>query len=125
MLVQRSAKEFLDRDIGHLWPKAADANGFKWDLLVDPQNRSGHGRLDFQFFRANIDPSERYVLSVPKSTRYRLHAGESGFDNLYLAGDWTRTGLNVGCVEAAVMSGMQAARALSGYPRTVAGETDE
>jgi hypothetical protein len=30
--------------------------------------------------------------------------------------------LNYGCVEAAVMSGMQAARAISGYPSVVVGE---
>jgi hypothetical protein len=33
-----------------------------------------------------------------------------------LAGDWTRTGLNIGCVEAAVISGLLASHALSGYP---------
>jgi uncharacterized protein with NAD-binding domain and iron-sulfur cluster len=41
----------------------------------------------------------------------------SGFDNLFLAGDWTDSGLNAGCVEAATMSGLQAANAVLGRGR--------
>jgi hypothetical protein len=33
-----------------------------------------------------------------------------------IAGDWTACGLDAGCVEAAVMSGMLAATAISGKP---------
>jgi hypothetical protein len=39
-----------------------------------------------------------------------------------LAGDWTRTIISAGCIEAATMSGMQASRAISGYPAVVFGE---
>jgi uncharacterized protein with NAD-binding domain and iron-sulfur cluster len=53
------------------------------------------------------------------SVGYRLAADESGFDNLVLAGDWTRNGTDGGSVEAAVTAGMQAARAISGHPRTI------
>jgi uncharacterized protein with NAD-binding domain and iron-sulfur cluster len=35
-------------------------------------------------------------------------------DNLVLAGDWINCGLNAGCIEAAVMSGRQAANVLRG-----------
>ncbi len=69
-----------------------------------------------RYVRANLDPSERYVLSVAGSTQFRLRANESGLDNLVLAGDWTRNGFNAGCVEAAVMSGIQAANAIAGRP---------
>jgi hypothetical protein len=41
---------------------------------------------------------------VPGSTKYRLGSNESDFNNLYLAGDWTRGGLNAACVEGAVMT---------------------
>jgi len=34
--------------------------------------------------------------------------------NLTVAGDWTACGLDAGCVEAAVMSGMLAAVAITG-----------
>jgi len=41
-----------------------------------------------------------------------LGTDESGYDNLFFAGDWTRCGLNSGCVEAAVISGLLAAAAV-------------
>ena len=46
------------------------------------------------------------------SSGYRLRPDASGYDNLFLAGDWTECTLNAGCVEAAVISGMAAARAI-------------
>ena len=67
-------------------------------------------------------PAERYVLSLVGSTQYRLKANASGVQNLVLAGVWIDNGINLGCVEAAVMSGMQASRAISGLPLTVHGE---
>lgn len=79
-------------------------------------------RFNAQFWRANIDPSERYVLTTKGSTRYRLHPGQSGYANLTLAGDWTYSGLNYGCVESAVMSGMAASRAICGAPEIIFGE---
>ena len=76
-----------------------------------------------QFFRANVDPSERYIYAAPGTLKYRLRSDQSGFDNLFLAGDWTRNGLNVGAMESAAMSGMQASRAICGYPKRVAFES--
>jgi uncharacterized protein with NAD-binding domain and iron-sulfur cluster len=38
------------------------------------------------------------------------------FDNLTIAGDWTATGLDSGCIESAVISGLLAAHAISGKP---------
>jgi len=69
--------------------------------------------------RANINHDERYVLSVANSTKYRLRPDESGFSNLFLAGDWTRSTLNLGCAEGATMSGLEAGRAVM---RVVEGE---
>jgi len=68
------------------------------------------------YHRANIDPSERYVLSVSGSTTFRLHGYATGFSNLYLAGDWTINGLNAGCVEAATISGKIVGNVLCGNP---------
>ena len=56
------------------------------------------------------------------SAGLKRYAVRSGFKNLFLAGDWTLNGLNYGCVEAAVMSGMQAARAITGSRRVIFGE---
>lgn len=118
--------QWLREWIGTLWPKATQYNptALDWELLVDPRGGKGVARFDGQFWRANIDPSERYVLSLPGSTAARLGSHDSDYPNLYLAGDWTLTGLNCGCVEAAVMSGLQASQAISGYPEHIAGESD-
>lgn len=78
--------------------------------------------FDQQYWRANVDPSELYVLSCKGTTQYRLHSGDTGYSNMVFAGDWTKTGLNYGCVEAAVMSGMEASRAICGAPKIIFGE---
>jgi uncharacterized protein with NAD-binding domain and iron-sulfur cluster len=67
-----------------------------------------------KYVRVNINPSDRYVLSVPQSVDSRLRPDGSGVENLYLAGDWVRIGLNAGCVEQAVLGGRAAARAITG-----------
>ena len=72
--------------------------------------------------RVNIDPSERYVLSVPGSVAYRLWPDRSGLHNLYLAGDWVRSGVNAGCIEAAVIAGRMTARAITEADMTINGD---
>ena len=123
-VAKQGALNQLSQQIGALWPKGAGAGHFDWQALLDPAGGAGAARFDSQYWRANVDPSERYVMSVVGSTQYRPRSDGSGFANLYLAGDWIRTGLNAGCVEAAVMSGMQASRAISGYPVVIKGECD-
>ena len=100
------------------------AGAFPWQWLVDGGEATGVQRFDSQYWRANVDPSERYVMSVVNSTKYRLQTDQSGFSNLFLTGDWIKTGLNAGCVEAAVMAGMQTSRAMTGHPAVIEGETD-
>ncbi len=95
---------------------------FNLDDLVAPPMVFGPGRLDYQFVRANDDPTERYVQSVRNSSQHRLRADQSGIKRLYLAGDWTENGLNLGCIEAAVTSGMQASQAISGFPTVIVGD---
>lgn len=119
--------QYLQASIGPLLPlattnknrPAGDPIGLDFDLLMGfDESTAGEGvqRFDQQFWRANIDPTERYVLSPPGSTRYRLEAWKSGFDNLVLAGDWIYTGLNVGSVEGTVMGGRLASHAICGAP---------
>ncbi len=126
--VKREALDFLTG--GHfrgLWPKAADPanpDQFDWNILFDAHGGAGPQRLDAQYLRVNVNPTDRYVLSPKGSTRHRMKTDESGFENLYLAGDWIYSGMNAGCAEAAVMSGMQAARAICQWPQQVFGETD-
>lgn len=118
---------WFKENIPTLWPKITLSENSKeidWKLLVDPKEGHGLKRFDSQFFRANIEPSERYVLALKGSTKYRLKSDNSGFSNLYLAGDWTHNGINIGSIEATVTSGMQASRAISGYPQKIVGESD-
>ena len=53
---------------------------------------------------------------APGHGRLRLPANESGYANLFLAGDWIDCGLDAGCVEAAVLAGLEAANAVRGRP---------
>jgi uncharacterized protein with NAD-binding domain and iron-sulfur cluster len=88
-------------------------------LLADPAARKGKAtsaRFDTQFWTANVNPSDRYVLSLPGSLEYRISPLDNTYDNFTIAGDWTECSLNVGCVEAAMMSGRLAAHAISGCP---------
>ena len=110
-VVKENVLRFVKRDLGVLWPKFS---GPHWDWLVDPLERVGQARLDAQFWRANVEPSERYVLSVPGSSQYRIAPDNTGFTNLYAVGDWTACKINAGCVEAAVISGLRAANAING-----------
>jgi hypothetical protein len=123
--VRRNAVSRLRETTRYLWPHAADAQGdFRWELLVDASNFGkkdckalvGEARFDSQYWRANVNPTDRYVLSLPGSTKYRISPLDMTYDNLSVAGDWTESGINSGCVESAVMSGLLAAHALSGSP---------
>lgn len=117
--VKQMSIDWLKKYSGNLWPDASPSDnpaGLDWRLLADSDNAEGEARFNSQYWGANINPWQRYVLSVAGGTEARIRPGESGFENLYLAGDWTRNNLNVGCVEATVMSGLQACNAIAGYP---------
>jgi uncharacterized protein with NAD-binding domain and iron-sulfur cluster len=113
------AMTFLDRRSRQFWPNAVDpaTGGFRWDLLCGDSAATGRERFDTQYWTANVDPSDRYVQSLPGTDAYRLRPDRSGYVNLALAGDWTDCGLNAGCIEAAAVSGLQAANHLLRRPR--------
>lgn len=116
---RREIVRFLEKDIRHLWPGAVRRDGrFRWELLVPPgdERPAGAARLATQYWTVNVNPSDRYTLSLPGTAKDRISPLDNSYDNLTIAGDWTACGLVVGCVEAAVMSGRLAAHALSGSP---------
>jgi uncharacterized protein with NAD-binding domain and iron-sulfur cluster len=121
--VRQNAVAFLKRDVRHMWPNAiTDRGSFRWNLLADGHSPPTHGasgesRFNSQFWVANVNPTDRYTLSLPGSLIYRISPLDRTYDNLTIAGDWVDCGFNAGCVEAAVMSGMLAAHALSQRPR--------
>ena len=102
------------------WPAAQAGGGFDWTVLTDPNNGSGEDRIDGQYLRANIDPTECCTLSGTGTTQYRLHADQSGFTNLILAGEGTAMGLTTS-FEGSVMSGAAASRAICGQPPQIIG----
>ena len=121
--VRRSAIQFLNSQIGQIWPKAVRNGAFRWEVLIAPDEASApsadsadESRFDTQYWIANVDPTERYALSVPGSQKYRISPLDNTYDNLTVAGDWTACGLDTGCVEAATISGRLAAHAISNYP---------
>ena len=79
--VKKLARDFMTQDLSTLWPKSSNqGSGFDWSLLVNCTGEED--AFDSQFFRANIDPTERYVLSLPGTAQYRLTSGDSMFENL-------------------------------------------
>jgi uncharacterized protein with NAD-binding domain and iron-sulfur cluster len=103
--VRRDAIDWMQSCLPGLLPN------WSWERACAPAGL-GPQRFAAQYWRANSAPSERYVLAVPGSLRFRLAADRSGFENLFLAGDWVRTDLNAGCLEAAAMAGVAAGRAI-------------
>lgn len=107
-----NAQRWLSASAGAVWPNCVGRDGFDWSRLADASGADGAERLKAQWFSTPANPSDRYVIAARGSTRYRLRADASGYANLTLAGDWTLTPLSIGCLEATVMSGVYAARAL-------------
>jgi uncharacterized protein with NAD-binding domain and iron-sulfur cluster len=129
----RAAGAALLKDHAHgFWPKIGKGPNLCWNrlhvfddatatrLVAQPE-----ASFEGQYFRANILAGERFSATFPGSTQYRLPPGLPQVGNLFLAGDWTDNHLNVGCVEATVMSGLMAARALSGDAIRVVGDNDD
>ena len=115
--VRADAASYVDRHLKPYFPRAVSEQGFSWHLLSGVNGERGPAAMATQHVSVNVDPSDRYVQSVPGTERYRLRPDESGYDNLVLAGDWTDSGMNAGCIEAAVLSGLEAGNALLGRHR--------
>jgi hypothetical protein len=94
----------LTREMREAWPRAYAGGRTPVDLEV--------GR----HVQANIRGSERYTQSLPGTIEHRISPLDRSAENMSVAGDWTACGLDMGCVEAAVMSGLLAAHATSGTP---------
>jgi uncharacterized protein with NAD-binding domain and iron-sulfur cluster len=96
-------KHLLNGSLRDLWP-AAFANG---RTALDLQIGQPHVQV-------NLHGSDRYTLSLPGEIGKRVSPLDRSIANMTIAGDWTASGLDAGCVESAVMSGMLAAYAISG-----------
>jgi uncharacterized protein with NAD-binding domain and iron-sulfur cluster len=115
--VRANAIDLVERRLAHLLPGTAAGGAFRWELLCGRDGHRGEDAIDTQLYLAGVDPSDRYVQCAPGTDAHRLRPDEGGYDNLVLAGDWTDNGLNAGCIEAAALSGLQAANAVLGRSR--------
>lgn len=128
-VVRANAIQFLNTGAGALWPKAVQEGSFRWEILAAADKpaakpgskrgkakRPGPEQFESQYWAANVNPTDRYNQSLPGSLVHRLSPLDMSFDNLTIAGDWTATGLDSGCIESAVISGLLAAHAISGKP---------
>ena len=122
--VYKRLRAFLQTDAAPLWPKSVSGTGFNYGVLHAPAGAVGEARLEAQYWRANTDPTERYVIAKAGTGGVRLEPGATGFDNLSVVGEWTDTGVNISSIEATVISGMRASRSLSGQPTRIPGEAD-
>ncbi len=125
--VKAQCIQYLQAAVGPLLPNAStnanhppgDPMSLDFSLLTCYDEATagiGMARFSQQFWRANIDPTERYVTSPPGSTSARIKAWDTGYTNLTITGDWIYTGLNVGSVEGTVMGGRLASHAVCGWP---------
>jgi uncharacterized protein with NAD-binding domain and iron-sulfur cluster len=92
--IEGTACRFVLDGLSAIWP------GFETTLL-----RGSYARL-------NSSPSERYTLSLPGTKAARLRPNDTSLQNVRPVGDWTHNSLSAGCIEAAVISGMLAARVI-------------
>jgi hypothetical protein len=92
-----------------MWPQAAANGGLKPGIVVS------------SYHHANIDPSELYVQRFPGTISIPARPDQADLWQSYVAGDWTLSRINGGCIEAATESGMRASYAISGYSRDIVG----
>jgi uncharacterized protein with NAD-binding domain and iron-sulfur cluster len=123
----RAAAHLFEQGARDVWPAAYPNGTFDWNLLAAPEGVQGRARLAAQYLRANVEPTDRYTLTCSGSTACRLAPDGSGIEGLYLAGDWVKNALDVGCIEGAVLAGEACAEAVArdaegdrAHPRTQA-----
>jgi len=104
-LVEEDLDQMLRHDLAPVWPGAFADQRNALSLVIK------------EHAQANWKNSDRYTLSLPGSIDDRISPLDASVKNMTIAGDWTACGLDAGCLEAAVMSGMLAAHAISRYPK--------
>lgn len=114
-LAKKNALNLLENLSSPLLPGSWNGENFEWKNLYTNEQQDASG-IDNQYVRANVNPQERFTLTNTGSTKYRIRPGDSGYNNLFLAGDWTDNSFNLANIEATVMSGMLCSKAMIGKP---------
>ena len=103
--VFKGVSDWLDAFGTQVWPNTAEPAGFIYANILGAD-------INQNFVKINDVESERYVLSVPGSSVFRIRSASTGFENVYAAGDWVYGSINGGCAEAAVQAGIDAAEGI-------------
>jgi uncharacterized protein with NAD-binding domain and iron-sulfur cluster len=101
--VAENVKKLFSCGVKPVWPAAFENEMTAYDCMVGEP-----------YVQANTVASARYTISPPGSPQFRISPLDQSLVNLTVAGDWTACGLDFGCVEAAVISGMLASHAITG-----------
>jgi uncharacterized protein with NAD-binding domain and iron-sulfur cluster len=107
-------REWISKHWAEMFPNTKDiaTNKVNFNAFFAPPLKVGDERANYIYARRNDYGASRYVSSMPGEISKRIETDKSGFENLFLAGDWTKNGLDVGAVESAATSGVLAAKAL-------------
>ncbi len=103
--------KWMNSNMEWFWPNAIKNDEFDYNLLCSNKETLSE-KFDDQFFQINDDPTMQYVLGRPGTNQFRIKSDETGYKNLFFAGDWTDFGLNVGYMEGTVQSGIQCANGI-------------
>ncbi|MGD8320868.1 MAG: NAD(P)-binding protein, partial [Gemmatimonadota bacterium] len=63
--IEELGEAFLVNDVFRIYSNEAAPGRFDWGCLFDPTDRTGPARLSAQYARANVQPTELYVQSLP------------------------------------------------------------
>ncbi|MEP2771572.1 MAG: NAD(P)-binding protein [Fulvivirga sp.] len=115
--VMRISEQWLRDNMGWFFKQATTGEypeGIDFDIIFDFSEvaTTDFAKLKTQYFRANVNPTDRYTLSLPGTNKYRLKADETGFENLVITGDWIDFGVNVGYYEGAIIAGLKAGQCI-------------
>ena len=109
-----SARAFAGSHLPRIYPGAAEPGSGQLDMGRLHCPWTPEDPLADQFLSVNIDRSSRYVLPSPGTLRARPEPEGEPASNLRLAGDWTKNGIDIPCMEGACASGIRAAASIRG-----------
>lgn len=107
-------RQLVTERLGPLYPEAVHPDGRTDPDAIWPPDAPDPLDPRGVYLRRNTRPSERFHLSPPGTIAHRIAPGATGVSGLVVAGDWTRTGLDLSNLEATALSGRLAARAVRG-----------
>ena len=94
-----------------------------FDVLYSPAPIPAY-RFDDAYVRANVNRSDQYVYCAPGDLSFRPRPSQRSRANLHFAGDWTRNGIDVPCMEGVVVSALYVAEAITGQDQKILAKRD-